>query len=174
MKLCSLCLSVDQVRETVQILPAFYPSPESLLHGSLRRSLSLSQSPSLHLPPCPFSLLLGKINRSALKFSVLSVKMAKRLTKRRQNCRVLMKQRLSLPPLLLLLLAPPTDNEMSAANAATRPPTHRSGRGRGSLSTVQRGTAAMTATIATHNGSWQARTSYSQAEYLRQKTLRGD
>lgn len=37
---------------------------------------------------------------------------------------------------------------------------------------ADRGTAAMSATIATHNGSWQARTSYSQAEYLRQKTLR--
>lgn len=133
MKLLPLFLSVDQLQETVQILPAFHSSPESLLHGCLCQSPSLtlpvSLFPFLYLPLCAFSLLLDKINRSALKFSVLSVKMAKRLTKRRQNCRVLMKQRLSL--LRLLLLAPPTDNEMSAANAATRPPTQPSGVGRG-------------------------------------------
>lgn len=56
-KLCSLCLSVDQVRETVQILPAFHPSPESLLHGSLCHSFSPNLPLSASLPvPCLCSL----------------------------------------------------------------------------------------------------------------------
>lgn len=56
----------------MQILQAFHPKPRISLSPSSLPLLSLSSS---------ICLLPGKINRSALKFSVLSVKIAKRLHK---------------------------------------------------------------------------------------------
>lgn len=66
----------------MQILLAFNPKPRISLFAYLSPYLTLSYS-SLPLFRLSFSICLlpGKINRSALKFSVLSVKIAKRLHK---------------------------------------------------------------------------------------------
>lgn len=147
----------------------FNPSPEflSYVSGKVTASLSLPRSLLLSSPLSLYhhlSLLPGKINRSALKFSVLSVKMAKRLHK---------------APTKLWSV-----NE--AAQSQLQPQQQhlslwqwdeRSQRCHGHPRISQCHLDCVAAASRTHNGSWQARTSYSgseRGEYLMQKIWRGD